>query len=83
MSQMLLQVIATDFVTAVTPATLNQLAQQFTGAKGSLPDANNLINLTVHLVTKCQTGTYRVLQFVMDVAAPLPRAGENVVHHQN
>ncbi|XP_025113724.1 integrator complex subunit 5-like isoform X2 [Pomacea canaliculata] len=71
MSPMLLQVLTTDLVKALTPSVLNRLHHQFSGWKMSNPvDYNSFLNLVVHLLGKCDIGAFDILNFMIITAVP-------------
>ncbi|XP_076454968.1 integrator complex subunit 5-like isoform X2 [Babylonia areolata] len=83
MSPMLLQVLTTDLISALTPAVLNRLHHQFLSwAMASPGDYNSFLSLVVHLLTKCDVGAFDILSFIVSAAAPAdaePAAGEQVM----
>ncbi|RUS91715.1 hypothetical protein EGW08_000541 [Elysia chlorotica] len=71
MSDMLLQILTTDLVCVLTPATLNQLHRQFTHWKRASPgDYNSFLNLVVHLIVKSKIGACDIICFVLNTAVP-------------
>ncbi|KAK7480320.1 hypothetical protein BaRGS_00028488, partial [Batillaria attramentaria] len=83
MSPMLLQVLTTDLIKALTPPVLNRLHHQFSAWKMSNPvDYNSFLNLVVHLLGKCDVGAFDILSFVVFTAVPPEtgsQTGEQVV----
>ncbi|XP_064616946.1 integrator complex subunit 5-like [Liolophura sinensis] len=75
MSPMLLQVLTTDFLKALTPEVVNKLREQFSQWHSlNLGDYDSLLSLCVHLVMKSDVGAHQVLQFLLDVAFPSPQS---------
>ncbi|KAL8589647.1 hypothetical protein ACOMHN_016031 [Nucella lapillus] len=71
MSPMLLQVLTTDLISALTPGVLNRLHHQFlTWTMAGAGDYNSFLNLVVHLLTKCDVGAFDILSFIVSTAAP-------------
>ncbi|KAL5012685.1 hypothetical protein ScPMuIL_011236 [Solemya velum] len=67
MSPMLLQVLATDLVTSLTPCVLNTLYQRFLcWKKNNQQEYDSLLSLVVHLMMKVDIGAHQVLQFLLD-----------------
>ncbi|XP_048244995.1 integrator complex subunit 5-like [Haliotis rufescens] len=71
MSQMLLQVLTTDMIKALTPEVLNKLHSQFSKWKmANLKEYESLLSLVVHLAVKSDVGGYDVVEFLITAAAP-------------
>ncbi|BFZ06008.1 hypothetical protein BsWGS_09047 [Bradybaena similaris] len=71
MSDMLLQILTSDLVSALTPPVLNLIHRQFTHWKHASPtDYNSFLNLVVHLIGKCKTGSFDVVSFILRTAVP-------------
>lgn len=70
MSNMLLRVITTDFVTTLNADLLNQMCDQIPLWRTSIvPDLEGLASLVVHLVLRSDEGGAQVLQFLLTTAA--------------
>ncbi|CAH1787671.1 unnamed protein product [Owenia fusiformis] len=67
MSPLLLRVISTEFLTALTPHNLNMLCQQSTyWHSKNKQDINSLLNLLVHLLMKCEDQTFEIIMFLLN-----------------
>ncbi|KAK6167219.1 hypothetical protein SNE40_021307 [Patella caerulea] len=71
MSSMLLQVLTTDLVMALTPEVLNTLTKQFSKwKKSNAQEFNSFLTMVVHLVMKSDVGGFDVLNFLVTTAIP-------------
>ncbi|KAK7095573.1 integrator complex subunit 5-like [Littorina saxatilis] len=71
MSPMLLTVLTTHLIHALTPSVLNRLHHQFSAWTMSSPgEYNSFLSLVVHLLSKCDVGAFDILSFVVSSAAP-------------
>ncbi|XP_038045725.1 integrator complex subunit 5-like [Patiria miniata] len=68
MSPMLLRVITTDFVQALTPDVLNRLSEQFFKSSLLLQDKDSLLTLVIHLICRSGSGAFKLLCFLLDRA---------------
>ncbi|XP_022084361.1 integrator complex subunit 5-like [Acanthaster planci] len=68
MSPMLLRVITTDFVQALTPDVLNRLSEQFLKSSLLLQDKDSLLTLVIHLICSSGSGAFKLLRFLLDRA---------------
>ncbi|OWF44790.1 integrator complex subunit 5-like [Mizuhopecten yessoensis] len=76
MSPMLLQILTTDLIQALTPSVLNKLSSQFANWKGSSShEYESFLTLVIHLITMIDVGSYQVLQFFLNMAEPREKPG--------
>ncbi|XP_060065728.1 integrator complex subunit 5-like isoform X2 [Ylistrum balloti] len=79
MSPMLLQILTTDLIQALTPSVLNKLSDQFANWKeSSSHEYESFLSLVIHLITMIDVGSYQVLQFFLNIAQPQEKTGEEV-----
>lgn len=67
MSPVLLKTITDDFIFALTPEVLGQLAEQFQKSVILQRDKDTLLMLVIHLVSKSGKGAYRLISFMLDI----------------
>ncbi|XP_071802701.1 integrator complex subunit 5-like [Asterias amurensis] len=83
MSPMLLRVITTDFVQALTPEVLNRLSEQFFKSSVLLQDKDSLLTLVIHLICRSGSGAFKLLCFLLDRACNGGESTEVNEHVQN
>ncbi|XP_072015718.1 integrator complex subunit 5-like [Amphiura filiformis] len=70
MSPMLLRVITTDFVEALTPDVLNKLSVQFKQSSAVfMEEKDNLLSLVIHLICRSGSGAFKLLSFLLETAS--------------
>ncbi|ESO83763.1 hypothetical protein LOTGIDRAFT_236428 [Lottia gigantea] len=79
MSTMLLQVLTTDIIAALTPNVLNILTNQFANWKRSnSQEYFSFLTMVIHLVMKSDVGGFDVLNFLISTAIPHIKSVEMV-----
>lgn len=68
MSPMLLKIITTDFVQALTPEVLNRISDQFRDSSVLRRDREGLLTLIIHLICRSGSGAFNLLLFLLDTA---------------
>nr|XP_054770296.1 integrator complex subunit 5-like [Lytechinus pictus] len=66
MSPMLLKIITTDFVQALTPEVLNRISEQFRDSMVLKRDRDSLLTLIIHLICRSGSGAFNLLLFLLD-----------------
>ncbi|XP_030853856.1 integrator complex subunit 5 [Strongylocentrotus purpuratus] len=66
MSPMLLKIITTDFVQALTPEVLNRISEQFRDSTVLKRDRDSLLTLVIHLICRSGNGAFNLLLFLLD-----------------